>query len=138
MGSADQVEQIVLFDGVCNLCNSSVNFIVDRDPKVRFKFAALQSEKGQELLSQILRANESSFDSIVLISNNSVYIKSSAALRIARHLNGLWPILYSFMIIPKPLRDFVYDFIAKNRYKWFGKSDVCRIPTPDLQSRFIE
>lgn len=138
MGSADQVEQIVLFDGVCNLCNSSVNFIIDRDPKARFKFAALQSEKGQELLSQILRTNESSFDSIVLISNNSVYIKSSAALRIARHLNGLWPILYSFMIIPKPLRDFVYDFIAKNRYKWFGKSDVCRIPTPDLQSRFIE
>ena len=138
MGSADQVEQIVLFDGVCNLCNSSVNFIVDRDPKVRFKFAALQSEKGQELLSQILRANESSFDSIVLISNNSVYIKSSAALRIARHLNGLWPILYSFIIIPKPIRDFVYDFIAKNRYKWFGKSDACRIPTPDLQSRFIE
>ena len=138
MGSADQVEQIVLFDGVCNLCNTSVNFIIDRDPKARFKFAALQSEKGQELLYQILRANESSFDSIVLISNNSVYIKSSAALRIARHLNGLWPILYSFMIIPKPLRDFVYDFIAKNRYKWFGKSDVCRIPTPDLQSRFIE
>ena len=138
MGSADQVEQIVLFDGVCNLCNSSVNFIVDRDPKVRFKFAALQSEKGQELLSQILRANESSFDSIVLISNNSVYIKSSAALRIAKNLKGLWPILYSFIIIPKPIRDFVYDFIAKNRYKWFGKSDACRIPTPDLQSRFIE
>ena len=125
-----------MFDGVCNLCNSSVNFIIDHDPKGHFKFAALQSEYGQEKL-KALGLNTEDFDSLVLLSGDKVYRKSSAALRIARKLNGLYPLLYIFMIIPPFIRHWGYDIIAKNRYKWWGKQDSCRMPTPELQSRFV-
>ena len=130
-------QDILLFDGVCNLCNSSVNFIIDRDPKEQFKFAALQSDFGQKKLAE-LGFNQSEFDSLVLLSEDKVHKKSTAALRIARRLNGLYPLLYVFMIIPPFIRHGIYDIIAKNRYKWFGKQDSCRIPTPDLKARFVD
>jgi len=138
LGTTDTIaeKEVLLFDGVCNLCNSSVNFIIDHDPKGHFKFAALQSEFGQEKLHE-LGLNTEDFDSLVLLSGNKVYRKSSAALRIARRLNGLYPLLYAFMIIPPFIRHWGYDIIAKNRYKWWGKRDSCRMPTPELQSRFV-
>lgn len=139
MKKSDNIENqdILLFDGVCNLCNSSVNFIIDHDPNNHFRFAALQSEFGQQKLAE-LGFNSESFDSLVLLSQGEVYKKSSAALKIARKLSGLYPILYVYMVIPPSIRDGIYDIIAKNRYKWWGKQDSCRIPTPELRSRFME
>jgi len=134
----DGISKVILFDGVCNICNSSVNFIIDRDPKKEFRFAALQSETGQRLLSSIPATSLQDFDSVVLIEGDRVYKKSTAALRIARRLPGIWSWLYIFIIIPKFLRDPVYDLIANNRYRWFGKKDSCRIPTPELRSRFLD
>ena len=139
MGKADKIveKDILLFDGACNLCNSSVNFIIDHDPKGRFKFAALQSEFGQKKLQE-LGFDQEEFDSLVLLSGDKVYKKSSAALRIAKKLSGLYPLLYVFIIIPPFIRHGVYDIIAKNRYKWWGKRDSCRMPTPELKARFVE
>ena len=130
-------QDVLLFDGVCNLCNSSVNFVIDHDPNGHFKFAALQSEFGQAKLKE-LGLNTEDFDSIVLLSNGRFFEKSTAALKVARRLTGLWPLLYTFIIIPPFIRHAVYNFIAKNRYKWFGKEDSCRIPTPELRQRFME
>mgnify|MGYP003632315635 FL=1 len=134
--SNNQDHDILLFDGVCNLCNGAVTFIIDRDPKKHFKFAALQSDFGQSKLKE-LGFNQEEFDSLVLLSNGKVYRKSSAALRIAKKLKGLWPLLYIFIVIPPFIRHGVYDIIGKNRYKWFGKQDSCRMPTPELKQRFI-
>lgn len=129
-------QSIILFDGVCNLCNSSVTFIIDRDRKEMFQFASLQSDVGQALLAKHgLPAQE--FGSFVLIEQDRAFTKSTAALRIARELGGWWRILYGFIVVPRPLRDVVYSFVARNRYRWFGQSDTCRIPTPDLQRRFL-
>ncbi len=125
-----------MFDGVCNLCNSSVNFIIDHDPKGHFRFAALQSDFGQEKLKALGFSTED-FDSLVLLSGDKVYKKSSAALRIARKLNELYPLLFIFIIIPPFIRHAMYDVIARNRYKWWGKQDSCRMPTPELRSRFV-
>ena len=127
---------IILFDGVCNFCDSSVNFIIDRDKKNVFKFAALQSEKGQEILDYF-KLPKDDFDSFVFIENDKVFKKSSAALWIAYKLGGVWKIFYPFIIIPKFIRDFLYNLIAKNRYKLFGKKDACRIPTPELKQKFL-
>jgi len=127
---------IILFDGVCNFCNSSVNFIIRHDKKQRCKFAALQSDVGK-MLSQKHGIDQSKIDSIILVENGNVYIKSSAILRITKNLNLLYPLLYGFIIIPKFIRDGVYDFIARNRYKWFGKKEACMIPSPEIKSRFI-
>jgi len=127
---------IILFDGVCNFCDSSVNFIIDKDSKNIFKFAALQSEKGQEILDYF-KLPKDDFDSFVLIEDNKIYKKSSAALKIANKLGGIWKILYPLIIIPKPIRDFFYNLIAKNRYKLFGKKDACRIPTPQFKEKFL-
>jgi predicted DCC family thiol-disulfide oxidoreductase YuxK len=127
---------IILFDGVCNFCNASVNFIIDRDKKGIFQFAALQSEIGQEILRKN-GLNATTFDSIILINDKKVYQKSDAALEIARNLDGFWKIFYIFKIIPPFLRNSIYDLIAKNRYRFFGKSDTCRIPTPELRTRFL-
>ena len=126
----------ILFDGVCNFCNASINFVIDRDSQKIFKFAALQSDVGQ----QILRENnfpQSEFDSIFLTDGNKIYQKSDAALEIAKRLDGAWKIFYFFKIVPRFIRDFVYDLVAKNRYKIFGKSESCRIPTPELKERFL-
>ncbi|WP_339810130.1 thiol-disulfide oxidoreductase DCC family protein [uncultured Imperialibacter sp.] len=130
-------DNLILFDGVCNLCNSSVNFVIERDRKAVFSFASLQSEAGQALLrSQGI--TEAKLESVMLWGNSVLYKKSRAALEISRQLSGLWPILYVFRIVPAFLRDFVYDFVAANRYKWFGKRDQCRMPEPGLKKRFVE
>lgn len=134
-------EAVILFDGVCNLCNSSINFIIDRDRAGRFKFAALQSPEAAPYVARCDRkaADESDLlQSILLVENGTCYAKSTAALRIARRLDGAWPLLYGFIVIPRFARDFVYDWIARNRYKWFGKQDACRLPTPELRQRFLD
>jgi predicted DCC family thiol-disulfide oxidoreductase YuxK len=128
--------KIILFDGVCNLCNGAVNFVIERDKKKVFKFAALQSEIGQELTSKF-NIDTLKVDSIILIDGEKHYEKSTAALRIARELSGAYPLLYGFMVLPGFLRNAVYDYIARNRYKWFGKKESCMIPTPELKSRFL-
>lgn len=125
---------IILFDGICNLCNGWVNFVIDRDRSRNFRFAALQSEVGGRLCEN--RAHDIP-DSIVLIENDVVHVKSDAVLRIARQLDGAWPLLALFRLVPRSVRDLVYDFVARHRYRWFGKRDTCRVPTPDLQSRFL-
>lgn len=132
----DKKDKIILFDGVCNLCNGAVTFIIKRDKNNLFKFATLQSDIAEELLIDKLSDKEL-LDSIVLIENGKQYTKSSAALRIAKNLSGAYPLLYIFMVIPKFLRDWVYSIIAKNRYKWFGKRDACMIPTPELKKKFL-
>ena len=126
----------ILFDGVCNFCNASINFMIDKDIKGIFKFAALQSEVGQELLKKF-RLKTSDFDSIVAIEGDKVYQKSDAALEIARKMDGIWKIFYAFKIIPAFLRNPIYDLIARNRYRFFGRTDACRIPTPELKARFL-
>lgn len=128
---------IILFDGVCNLCNSAVTFVIQRDPKNRFMFAPLQSKSGERLVKQY-HIDTASVDSIILIKNNTAYAKSTAALRIAQSLSGAWPVFSIFLIIPRFIRNWVYDYIAKNRYKWYGKKDACMIPTPELRDKFLE
>ncbi len=130
------VRSIVLFDGVCNLCNTSVNFLIDRDPEDRFVFGALQSEEGLAVLRKH-GLPEHYFDSIVLIEGKNVWTASDAVLEISRHMPGLWPALRVFRIIPKTIRDAVYNWIAANRYRWFGKRESCRLPTPEDRSRFL-
>ncbi|MEP5612487.1 MAG: DCC1-like thiol-disulfide oxidoreductase family protein [Cyclobacteriaceae bacterium] len=137
MGANNSIEHpVVFFDGVCNLCNSSVNFIIRRDRKGLFKFSPLQGKYAASALPAELITKER-LPSLVLL-DKQVKMKSTAVLSIAKRLNGLWPLLYIFIIIPAFLRHLVYDFIAKNRYKWFGKKDHCMIPTPDLKDRFID
>ena len=138
--SANSAHQsIILFDGVCNLCNGSVNFVIDRDVAGRFKFAALQSNEAVPYLASCESTDESTLlSSILLIEGGRCFDKSTAALRIARQLDGLWPMLYIFIIIPKFIRDSIYSWVAKNRYKWFGRQEVCRIPTPALRQRFLD
>jgi predicted DCC family thiol-disulfide oxidoreductase YuxK len=131
-------QPVVLFDGVCNLCNGAVQFIVDRDPRGTLRFASLQSEPAAELLRAHGKAPPTGDpDSVVLIEDGRVYESSGAALRIARHLRAPWGLLYALVIVPRFLRDAVYRFIARNRYRWFGKSEQCRIPTPELRARFL-
>ena len=130
-------EKIILFDGVCNLCNGAINFIIKHDTKAKFKFAALQGETGKRLLAKH-NINPKETDSIVLIDNDKVSVKSSAALRIAKDLTKAYPLLFGFMIIPNFIRNTVYDFIAAHRYKWFGKKESWSLPTPELKSRFLD
>lgn len=129
------MQPVILFDGVCNFCDASVQFILDRDAKEMFRFASLQSDAGQELLQKYKVSDD--VDSMILIEDGKVYYKSSAALRIARHLRGAWKLLYVFMIVPSPLRNIVYDVIAKNRFKWFGQKDSCMLPPPNVRKRFL-
>ena len=127
---------IILCDGVCNLCNGAVNFVIKRDPRNVFKFTPLQEKQGV-LLLKTHAVDTQKLDSIVLIENEKVYVKSSAALRIARKMSNLWPLFFVLLIIPSFIRDGVYDFIAKNRYKWFGKKEQCMIPTPGFREKFL-
>ncbi|RZI52006.1 thiol-disulfide oxidoreductase DCC family protein [Aeribacillus pallidus] len=129
-------KKIILFDGMCNFCDSTVNFIISHDPDEIFIFAPLQSSKGKELLQQFGLSTES-FDSLVLLDGNRCYTKSTAALHIAKHLNGFLKIFYGFIIIPKPIRDFFYQIIAKNRYKWFGQKK-CSLPSENIKKRFLQ
>lgn len=127
---------VILFDGVCNFCNYWVNFIIDRDKHDRFRFAALQSEFGQETLKK-LNLSQTDFDTFVLIADGKPHIKSTAGLLVAKNLGGGLSLLYPLIIIPSFIRNFVYSLIAKNRYKIFGREDACRIPTPELKKKFL-
>lgn len=131
---SENEQHIIFFDGVCNLCNSSVRFIIKRDKKAHFKFATLQSVKTHELLKPFGNIHE---DSVLYLKNGTLYKNSTAALQIARKLDGLWPLLFVFIIVPTFLRDAVYSWIAKNRYRWFGKRQVCMIPDKELMGRFL-
>ena len=127
---------IILFDGVCNLCNGAVQFVIKRDNKNRFVFASLQSGEGIEILKEYnLPSNKMA--SFILVDNGKVYDKSTAALRVLKNLKGLWRAFYIFIIVPKFIRDGVYDWIAKHRYQWFGRKDECMIPTPELKAKFL-
>lgn len=126
---------IILFDGVCNFCNASINFVIDHDTARRFRFASLQSDIGQQILIEN-RRSVSDFDTMLLVREGVLYEKSTAALEIARYLRG-WTWLYAFRFIPHFIRDAVYNLIAKNRYRIFGKSESCRIPTAEERSLFI-
>lgn len=127
---------IILFDGDCNFCDASVQFILERDNKEVFHFASLQSEAGQELLKKYNVPED--VDSMILIENGKVYYKSAAALRICLHLKGAWKLFYAFIIVPSPIRNLVYDFVARNRYKWFGKKgDSCMLPPVSVRQRFL-
>ncbi|MBO9620009.1 MAG: DUF393 domain-containing protein [Niabella sp.] len=130
-----QQHPIILFDGVCNLCNGAVQFIIKRDKRGVFRFASLQSEIGKKLLAQYLIP--SNYGSIVLIEGNKAWTKSTAVLRLSRRLSGAWPLLYLCLAIPRFLRDPVYNFVARNRYKWFGRREECWVPTEQLKERFI-
>lgn len=126
----------MLFDGVCNLCNATVQFIIEHDPGARFRFAALDSDAARELAAGC-GVHAALPDSVVLIEDGKLYTRSSAALRVARRLRFPWPLLYGLIVVPRPLRDVVYAWIARNRYSWFGKRDSCMLPTPELRSRFL-
>jgi len=131
------MERIIFFDGVCNLCNAAVQFAIKRDRMDYFRYTALQGEYAKRTLPKFdIDVNKT--DSIILLENNQIYTKSSAALRIAKKLHGLWPILYVFVIIPKFIRDWIYDIIAKNRYKWWGKEQSCWLPTAELKGKFYD
>lgn len=132
-----QGRDIILFDGVCNLCNSAVNFILDHDPKGVYAFASLQSTAGREILAHYGLSTED-LDSVVLIKEGKVYKKSRAALEISSKLKGGWSFLQVFKVVPRVIGDGVYNFIAKNRYRFFGRRESCRFPTPDIRSRFLE
>lgn len=127
---------IILFDGVCNFCNSAINFVLKQDRKGVFHFAPLQSEAGQKLLQQYRLPTEE-FESFVLIDDGKVYKKSTASLRVLNKLPWYWKEAQILRIIPTVFRDAIYDFIARNRYKWFGKKGQCMIPTPEMRSRFL-
>lgn len=135
--TAIEDKKIILFDGVCNLCNASVQFVIRRDRKDTFRFAALQSEAGKAFIRE-RGIDTSKIDSIVLIEPGiAYYVKSDAALRIARSLSGIWPAMGVFLGIPSGIRDLVYDLIARNRYRIFGKKETCMIPTPELRAKFL-
>jgi predicted DCC family thiol-disulfide oxidoreductase YuxK len=130
------MRRIILFDGVCNFCDSSVQFIIKRDLNGAFQFAPLQGETGKKLLNELdLKEN---LDSIVYIEDDRYYKRSAAALKVCENLGGVWRLFVIFKIIPTPIRDIFYDIVAKNRYKWFGKKESCMIPSPEIRSRFLE
>ena len=129
-------QKIILFDGVCNFCNYWVNFIIDHDKKKFFKFAALQSEKGREITKKY-NLPPKDFDSFILISQNKVFKKSAAEFEILKHLDSWIKIIYPIKFLPIALSDLFYDLIAKNRYRFFGKKDICRIPTKEELNRFL-
>ncbi len=138
MTSAAEPEgPIILFDGVCNLCTASVRFVIKRDSKGRFRFASLQSPIAEKLMGLDLQQYDR-LGSVVLVLGDKVYRKSAAALQIARRLDGLWPLLAVLLIIPRPLRDAIYDFFGSRRYRMFGKRDVCWRPDGDLGERFLD
>ncbi len=128
---------VLLFDGVCNLCDGLVQFIIKWDEKARFRFASLQSEIGQELARQA-GLDPSDMGTAILYDEEEFHLKSDMALGVARNLGGLWGVFGIFRIIPRSVRDGVYDWVARNRYQWFGKKEGCMIPTPELKSRFLD
>ena len=129
-------KRVILFDGVCNLCSGSVQFILKRDKEKKFLFASLQSAYGQNILNQFALPTDT-FNSFILLEDGKIFTRSTAALKMFSQLKG-WKWVKLFWIVPKFIRDAVYNLIAKNRYKWFGKKDECWIPTPELKARFLE
>ena len=127
---------IVLFDGVCNLCNGSVNFLIERDKKDEFRFASLQSEVGEQMLKDH-SIRRSDTDSVILVEDGRAFVYSTAALRIAKRLGSIWSLAYGFIVLPVFVRDFFYKLVAKHRYRMFGKTDVCRMPTTEDAKKFI-
>jgi predicted DCC family thiol-disulfide oxidoreductase YuxK len=130
------MEKIILFDGICNFCNGSVQFNIKRDPQAHFRFASLQSEVGKEMLTKYRIPED--INSFIFIDGERYYTKSSAALTVCKHLKGFWKLLYVFLLVPRPIRDIFYHLIAENRYKWFGKRESCMIPSEDIRKRFLE
>jgi len=130
--TAEQDRPVILFDGVCNLCTGSVQFVIERDSRKRFRFASLQSPVAEKLLGR-----RDDLESMVLVQDGKTYRKSTAALLIAKRLDGLWPALSVFLVVPRFLRDAVYDWIGRRRYRMFGKRDVCWTPGPELAERFL-
>ena len=129
--------RVVLFDGVCNFCNYWVNFALKRDRKNKLRFTPLQGKTAKQLLPHYI-LNPSSLSSVIFIDAGKAWTQSSAAIRICRYLGGGWKLLYGLIVIPKFIRDFFYNIIARNRYKWFGKKESCMVPTPELRERFLE
>ncbi|HUR99672.1 MAG TPA: thiol-disulfide oxidoreductase DCC family protein [Pyrinomonadaceae bacterium] len=138
---------VVLFDGVCNFCDASVNFVIDHDPEGYFKFAPLQSDAGKKLAAEHGLASETGespavedlipIDSVIVIEDGKAYTHSTGALRIARRLTGIWSMFYAFIVVPKPIRDFFYRLFAKYRYRLFGRKDQCMLPSPEVRTRFL-
>ena len=131
------MDRIIIFDGLCNLCSGSVNFIIKRDKHGLFHFTPFQSDAAVNLLTEY-KINPDDFKSLILIKNKQLYVKSDGALEIVKDLNGLWKLLFIFIIVPRAIRNYCYDIIAENRYKWFGKKAECMIPDPDIKSRFLK
>lgn len=129
------MDAIILYDGECNLCNSSVQFIIKHDSAAYFHFTSLQGLEGKKILNHYQQQNDGS--SMILIEKGKIYRKSTAALRICRNLNGFWKLAHFFIVIPAPIRNLFYNFIAKHRYKWFGKKQSCMLPSPEIQKRFL-
>ena len=128
-------ELIILYDGVCSFCNSAVDFVIKRDERSVFKFAPLQSNVAKKILSDN-NLSDIDFSSFLFIEKNIIYARSTAALKVCRYLDGWWPLMYGFIIVPKKLRDGVYNWVARNRYRWFGKRS-CEIPNAEIRSRFL-
>lgn len=131
-------KHIILFDGVCNFCNDSVRFVMKRDKKDLYRYASLQSDLGQKMTDERGIDTTEIDSTILIIPDEAYYIKSDAALQISKNLTGLYPILSLFSIIPSSIRDFFYDIIARNRYKWFGKKEACPMPSPEERSKFLD
>lgn len=129
------MKRILLFDGECNFCDASVQFIIKRDSKALIQFASLQSDVGMALLKKYEVPEKT--DSIVFIEGDCLYTESTAALKITRNLSGLWKLFYVFIVVPKPIRNLVYRWVAKNRYRWFGKKQECLLPSPEQRKRFL-
>jgi predicted DCC family thiol-disulfide oxidoreductase YuxK len=123
---------VLLFDGVCTLCNGFVQFVIEHDPAGRFQFAPLQSDAARRVLGVAPLP-----DSFVLVEDSRLFTRSTAVLRVARRLRFPWPLAYVFVAVPRPVRDWLYDAVARNRYRWFGRREICMEPTPELQSRFL-
>jgi predicted DCC family thiol-disulfide oxidoreductase YuxK len=128
---------VVLFDGVCKFCNGSVNFILRRDRRGQLKFASLQSDYGRTVLNKHGKYSDA-MDSMMLVEGDRLTVKSTAVIRISKYLGGAWPLCMITLVVPRFVRDFLYDIIAKNRYRWFGKYDTCRLPDPEFEDRFYE
>jgi predicted DCC family thiol-disulfide oxidoreductase YuxK len=128
---------VILFDGVCNLCNGLVVFLVARDPRARFRFAALQSDAAALLLRSVGLAREDVLDSFILVEGGRVWQRSAACLQVARRMRFPWWLFYALVVIPRPLRNALYDYVARHRFGWFGRRETCMTPTPDLERRFL-
>ena len=137
MEQPDRPPAIILFDGVCNLCAHSVKFVLDHEADQTLRFTPLQSPVGARLMRE-LGLDPEDAKTFVLMADGKAYVKSDAAIRVSRHFRGGWKLLGAIRIVPRPIRDWAYDLVARNRYRWFGRFDTCMVPTPELRARFIE